>query len=190
MAIVKERVPIFLFGLALGTVLVIFMFSARQSMLQDWRNLSPTDTQKIIALEGKWLFTPRPITAADLKGRMIALAFTQTDCKSCGQTRERLQAIETEFGSLVLTVLVVTSGEAAMSNSSKETSGFDYFIVDTAQNIFEKLRVRQMGGLVLVSPDGQVAGIYKEPAELGTLAPNIRLYLNRFGKNMNLAPIQ
>lgn len=55
MALIKERVPNFLIGLFIGTVLAVLFFYARSRLATEWEKYPPNETHKVMALQANGL---------------------------------------------------------------------------------------------------------------------------------------
>lgn len=191
MPLIKERVPNFVIGLVIGTVLAMFFFYARSRLTTEWKDYPPNSLHKAVALQAEWQATPRPITAADLKGRAMTIMFVTKKCDACIGLAKLLGQVEREFKGDVMT-LVVSPKEFDLNAKIGEIGfkPFDYIINDPKGAIAEKLGINRMPAMIFVSPNGQIATTIYSVNEAASFVPNVRLILNQYKGNINIDPIK
>ena len=134
---------------------------------------------KAITQVPTWLNTSRPITADDLKHRIILLDFWTFCCINCMHVIPDLQKLEQEFGQ-DLTVIGVHSAKFA---NEKDTSSIRSAILryeiehpvvnDSDFKIWKALGVNSWPTLILLSPEGEIAHVYEGEGHFDDLKKNI-----------------
>lgn len=150
-----------------------------------------TDVHKAIAQENKWLNTSRPITADDLKGRIILLDFWTFCCINCMHVIPDLQYLEHKFGDS-LTVIGVHSAKFA---NEKDTENIRSAILrykiehpvvnDSEFRIWRRFGVHAWPSLVLINPDGQIEEVYSGEGHREALENEISNLTGKYKNRLN-----
>lgn len=148
---------------------------------------------KALTQESDWLNVSRPLTAEDLKGRIILVDFWTYCCINCMHVFPDLKALEEEFGE-DLTVIGVHSAkfenEKDQENIRAAVLRHDIkhpVVNDDDFKIWGLFEVRAWPTLVLISPDGQVVEYLSGEGHRETLRERIAqlkdLYDHKFNRS-------
>lgn len=190
MALVRERVPNFLIGFAIGVVFVVFLLIARSKSSQQWQDNPPTEVQKTIALQARWVDTPRPVTADDLRGRAIAMLFVPKKCDGCIGFLKALQGVEREFSEKLMSLIVMESWREGGLAALGVKTPFDHFVHDKDMQIAKMLGVQKLPAILFISPDGSLANQAYTLESVPRMIQNMRLLIDRFSSTLVIDPIK
>jgi DNA-binding beta-propeller fold protein YncE/cytochrome oxidase Cu insertion factor (SCO1/SenC/PrrC family) len=119
-----------------------------------------------------WLNTDKPITLADLKGRIVLLDFWTLCCINCIHTLPDLAAIEARYPGIVVVIGVHTpkfDNEKKTASVPKAILRYEIkhpVVNDADRKIWRAYGVDHWPTLVLIDPDGKVRGIAKGEGHL------------------------
>jgi len=146
----------------------------------------PTDLQKAVAGKSEWLNVSRPLTAGDLKGRIVLLDFWTLGCINCMDIIPDLKALEQEFGTGI-TVIGVHSAKFA---DEKQTAsiraavaryGITHPVVnDSDFAIWNAFGVKAWPTLVLLGPDGRIASVYAGEGNKAAIEADVKKLLDAY----------
>lgn len=129
--------------------------------------------------KGGWLHTPRPLTAADMKGRLVLLDFWTYGCINCMHVVPDLAYLEETFGPRLLVVGVHSAKfDAEQGNDRIEAAARRFglrhpVINDSDYAIWKAMKVRAWPTLVLLGPDGDEIGRYVGEGHRDRIAADI-----------------
>jgi thiol-disulfide isomerase/thioredoxin len=132
-----------------------------------------------------WLNASRPLTPADVKGRVILVDFWTYCCINCIHVIPKLQKLEKEFGDK-LTVIGVHSakfaaeGETANIREAIQKYGIEHPVVNDADfRIWNSFGVKAWPTLMLIGADGLLKEVYSGEGDLGDIRRDIRKQIER-----------
>jgi thiol-disulfide isomerase/thioredoxin len=111
-----------------------------------------------------WLNTPRPLSLAELRGRLVILDFWTSSCINCLQLQPTLAELEARFGDRIAVIGVHSPKFAAERGIDKLAAAIQRYGVahpvaqDVEFTIWRQYAVRAWPTLVLISADGYVLG--------------------------------
>ncbi len=125
-----------------------------------------------------WLNTTRPLSLADLAGKIVLLSFRTFSCANCMRFAPEIRRLREEHPALVVIGVHAPGLEppAITGNFSEaiRRSGADYPIaVDRDHHIWQAFGVRGWPTFVLIDPEGNVAGMTTGEGISGRLGPAI-----------------
>lgn len=123
----------------------------------------------ILDLGSGWLNTDRPISLADLKGKIVLLDFWTYCCINCMHVLPDLKYLEEKYGKQ----LVVIGVHSAKFENEKDSDqiqqairryGIDHPVInDSEMVLWNRFGVRAWPTLALIDPEGELVGI--QPGE-------------------------
>lgn len=154
-----------------------------------------TNAHHAIVQESGWLNTSRPLTAEDLRGRIILLDFWTFCCINCMHIIPDLQALEHEFGDK-LTVIGVHSAKFANERDTENIRqamlryDIEHPVVnDYAFHIWQSFGVHAWPTLVLINPQGRLEAVYSGEGHRDELRFAISHLIKKYGDSLNTAPL-
>lgn len=134
--------------------------------------------------DATWLNVARPLTPADLRGRVVVLDFWTYACINCLHTLPVLSAAEAALVDEPVVVIGVHSpkfpaeADAALVCEAIRRYGITHpVVVDPGKAIWDAYAVRSWPTLVLLRPDGTIAGQAAGEPDLEPLLSAIRAVL-------------
>ncbi len=115
---------------------------------------------------GGWLNVTRPVTADDMKGRVLLLDFWTYGCINCMQVIPDLEYLEHKFGDKLLVIGVHSakfsgeSGNARIESAARRFGLKHPVINDSDFAIWKSFGVRAWPSLILLGPDGKEIARY------------------------------
>jgi len=135
----------------------------------------------------EWLNTPRPLSLAQLRGKVVLLDFWNYGCIDCLQVYPDLERLQREYTN-VLVVIAVHSGQVAGDNQVEALSqvvqsyGITYPVAyDPRQRTWYDYGVQAMPTLVLVDPAGSLAHMHVGGGAYVAFRPLIGALVESFG---------
>lgn len=128
---------------------------------------------------GGWLNVTRPITADDMKGRLVLLDFWTYGCVNCMQIVPDLKTLETKFGDDLLIVGVHSAkfkGEQGNSRilSAAKRFGLEHPVInDSDFSVWNSFKVEAWPTLILLGANGQELSRYEGEGHLKELDADI-----------------
>lgn len=154
-----------------------------------------TDVHRAVTQEDVWLNTSRPLTAEDLKGRIILLDFWTFCCINCIHIMPDLAYLEEKFGDK-LTVIGVHS---AKFGNERDTENIRQAILrynihhavvnDAAFHIWQSFGVRSWPSLVLINPLGEIETAYSGEGHRAALESDIHALVTEYAGTLNTSPL-
>ncbi len=142
-----------------------------------------------------WLNTSRPLTADDLKGRIILLDFWTFCCINCIHVIPDLQYLEEKFGH-DLTVIGVHSAKFANERDRENIRaamlryGVEHPVVnDAAFQVWQSFGARAWPTFVLISPEGRPVEIYSGEGHRDALEERISDLIEEYEGRLNNTPL-
>lgn len=139
-----------------------------------------------------WLNTDKPITLADLKGRIVLLDFWTLCCINCIHTLPDLAELEARYPG----ILVVIGVHSPKFENEKKTSSILKAILryevkhpvvnDADKKIWNAYNVNHWPTLILIDPDGKFRGAAKGEGHLALVDKNIKELIKEFEANGRL----
>lgn len=111
-----------------------------------------------------WLNTTRPLSLADLRGRLVVLDFWTSCCINCLQIQPTLAALEARFGDRIAIIGIHSPKFTAERDLDKLAAAIQRYGIthpvahDPEFAIWRSYTVRAWPTLVFVAPDGYVLG--------------------------------
>jgi thiol-disulfide isomerase/thioredoxin len=136
------------------------------------------DAHQMLA-QGKWLNVTRPLTAADMQGRLVLLDFWTYGCVNCMQVVPDLEYLEQTFGDKLLIVGVHSAkfqGEQGDDRilAAAQRFGLKHPVINDASfAIWKSFDVHAWPTLVLLGADGQEIERYSGEGHRAALADAI-----------------
>ncbi len=146
-------------GLLLAAVVFMFSFVTAGFAASSFDRLASGGV-------GGWLNVTRPITAEDMKGRMVLVDFWTYGCINCMQVIPDLEYLEHKFGESLLIIGVHSAkfqGEQGSERilAAAQRFGLKHPVVnDSDFAIWKSFGVRAWPTLVLLGPDGKELARY------------------------------
>lgn len=118
---------------------------------------------------GGWLNTDRPISLADLKGKVVVLDFWTYCCINCMHVLPDLKFLEQKYGKELVVIGVHSAKfenekQAAQIEAAIERYEIDHPVINDSEMIlWDQFGVRAWPTLALIDPEGQLVGI--QPGE-------------------------
>lgn len=154
-----------------------------------------TNLHKTLASQSGWLNTSRPLTAEDLKGRILLLDFWTFCCINCIHVIPDLKYLEEKFGS-DLTVIGVHS---AKFKNEKDTENIRSAILrydlshpvvnDFDFSIWQKFGVRAWPTFILINPQGTIEQVYSGEGNRAEAEADIEEMRNKYAGKFVTAPL-
>ncbi len=158
-----KRQPLRFFLFIIGVMLMLF---GKGIFAEEKKDFPVTNIHKALSASDAWLNTSRPITAEELKGRIILLDFWTFCCINCMHVIPDLHYLEEKFGDK-LTVIGVHS---AKFDNEKDTDnirsamlryGIEHPVINDADfAVWRAFGVRAWPTLVLINPEGRLEEVY------------------------------
>lgn len=132
---------------------------------------------------GGWLNVTRPITEADMKGRIVLLDFWTYGCVNCMQIVPDLKTLETKFGDNLLIIGVHSAkfkgeqGNARILSAAKRFGLEHPVINDSDFAIWNNFKVEAWPTLVLLGANGQELSRYEGEGHLKELDADITKHI-------------
>lgn len=136
-----------------------------------------------------WLNTDTPIYIKDLKGKVVLLDFWTYCCINCMHVIPDLKRLEAKYPN----ELVVIGVHSAKFTNEKESDnirqailryGIEHPVVNDSEfRIWRSYGVRAWPTLVLISPDGYIAGVVSGEGHYEVLDKAIELIIGEFAKS-------
>lgn len=140
---------------------------------------------------GGWLNVTRPITEADMKGRLVLLDFWTYGCVNCIQIVPDLKTLEQKFGDDLLVIGVHSAkfkgeqGNARILSAAKRFGLEHPVINDSDFAIWNSFKVQAWPTLVLLGTDGQEISRYEGEGHLKHLDADISKNISTTTKHEN-----
>lgn len=128
---------------------------------------------------GGWLNVTRPLSEADMKGRLVLLDFWTYGCVNCMQIVPDLKTLESTFGDRLLIIGVHSAkfkGEQGNSRilSAARRFGLEHPVInDSDFAIWNSFKVEAWPTLILLGPNGQEISRYEGEGHLKELDADI-----------------
>ncbi len=128
---------------------------------------------------GGWLNVTRPLSEADMKGRLVLLDFWTYGCVNCMQIIPDLKNLETKFGDNLLIIGVHSAkfkGEQANARilSAAKRFGLEHPVInDSDFAVWKSFQVEAWPTLVLLGANGQELSRYEGEGHLKSLDADI-----------------
>lgn len=141
-----------------------------------------------------WFNTDRPLTLADLKGRLVILDFWTFCCINCMHALPALRRIEETFPHEVAVIGVHSpkfAAEHESANVAKAIARYDIrhpICHDPHMTLWGEYAVRAWPTLVFISPDGQVIGQLPGEPDPDMLLSGVAEMLKDFRNKNTLRP--
>ncbi len=139
-----------------------------------------------------WLNTDKPLSLAALKGKIVLLDFWTYGCINCIHIIPKIKELEAKYGNQ----LVVVGVHSAKFENEKDTEnirkiivryGVEHPVVNDANfKIWDSYAIRAWPGLVLIDPDGYIAGRWFGEGQFQTIESQIVTAIAEFRKKGNL----
>lgn len=143
-----------------------------------------------------WLNTDKPITLADLRGRIVLLDFWTLCCINCIHTLPDLAKLEARYPG----VLVVIGVHSPKFENEKKTASILKAVLrydikhpvynDADRKIWRTYGVDWWPTLVLIDPDGRVRGVASGEGNLDIADKEIRALIKEYEGKLKKDPIQ
>jgi len=158
-----------------------------------------TNIHRIITHQQGWLNTSRPLTAEDLKGRIILLDFWTYCCINCMHVIPDLGYLENKFGNK-LTVIGVHSAKFKNEQDSENIRqailryGVHHPVVnDFDFSTWKAMGIRAWPTFVLINPQGTIEATYSGEGHREDLdkaiTALIQKYGQKYGDKINTTPL-
>ncbi len=128
-----------------------------------------------------WLNIDRPLDFAELRGQLVILDFWTYCCVNCMHVLPVLRALEETFAAEPLVVIGVHSAKFETEASPEqiqraiERYGIHHpVVVDTDMTLWRRFGVSSWPTLVIITPDGRIAGHAPGEPQLGSLQSFVR----------------
>ena len=128
---------------------------------------TPAPQFTLPALDGK------PISLADLKGKVVLLDFWATFCPPCLAALPELEALHKSHAAEGLVVIGV-SVDDRLPLVKKASAGVSYPIVQSTPEVWNAYKVNALPSLVLVGRDGKIVRRYGGEADKAAMLRDIR----------------
>ncbi|HEY9867789.1 MAG TPA: thioredoxin-like domain-containing protein [Candidatus Obscuribacterales bacterium] len=185
-------------GLILLAVAALLAFGALLSAACAARDL-PLSSGHAPELDGGvgWLNSERPLRLKELKGKVVLLDFWTFCCINCMHVIPDLKRLEAKYPG----ELVVIGVHSAKFDNEKETAnireailryGVEHPVINDADfAIWRAYSVNAWPTLILIDPEGKVAGRYAGEGHYEELDSAIAALVDRFGKagKLNRQPL-
>lgn len=180
----------------LAIISLLFCALIGHAALADTSTVPVTDMQvtnlhRTIASKDAWLNTSRPITADELKGRIILLDFWTYCCINCMHVIPDLKYLEQQFGDK-LTVIGIHSAKFQNEKDSENIRAailrydIEHPVVNDADfAIWQAFGVKAWPTFVLINPAGIVEGTYSGEGHRFEIAAAIEGLLTKYKGRIN-----
>ena len=145
--------------------------------------------------KGGWLNVTRPLTEADMTGRLVLLDFWTYGCINCMQVIPELEKLEHEFGDKLLIIGVHSAKfdgeqENARILAAAKRFGLNHPVInDSDYAIWKSYNVRAWPTLILLGPEGKEISRYSGEGKGEKLASDIRAHLERVTAKSSLSAL-
>ena len=145
--------------------------------------------------KGGWLNVTRPLTAADIKGRLVLLDFWTYGCINCMQIVPELEALEQEFGDQLLILGVHSAKFDGEKDNARILAAAKRFglkhpvINDSDYAIWNEFQVKAWPTLILLGPEGREIARYAGEGHGPQLAKDIRLSRDKTSRTDSLSAL-
>jgi DNA-binding beta-propeller fold protein YncE len=175
-----------------GLVLAILLITRNAPPLQAQDNptMTPMYAGKVNAPDFPknldWLNVSRPITIAELRGKVVLLDFWTYGCINCIHVIPDLKRLEAEFGP---SLVVIGIHSAKFSNEGQldnlryiiKRYGIEHPVLnDNKFEVWQHYGVRAWPTLMLVDPEGKVVGYHAGEGVYDVLQPVIQTMIRSF----------
>lgn len=154
-----------------------------------------TAIHRAITQQGQWLNAARPLTAEDLKGRIILLDFWTYCCINCMHVIPDLHYLEKTFGDK-LTVIGVHSAKFLNERDSENIRNaiLRYDIEHPVVNdhnfaIWQSFGIKSWPTFVLINPNGTIEEIYSGEGNREAVEKDIRALVEKFDGQISTAAL-
>jgi thiol-disulfide isomerase/thioredoxin/sugar lactone lactonase YvrE len=154
-----------------------------------------TAAHTALTQEQEWLNVSRPLTAEDLKGRIILVDFWTFCCINCIHIMPDLKYLEQKFGDK-LTVIGVHSAKFLNEKDSDNIRNavlrynlHHPVVNDKDFKIWKKMGVRAWPTLILINPQGMIASAYSGEGHRDDLDRDIAKLIDKNKGTMNETPL-
>lgn len=157
--------------------------------------MQATNLHTTLASQTGWLNTSRPLTAEDLKGRILLLDFWTYCCINCMHVIPDLKYLEEKFGN-DLTVIGVHS---AKFKNEKDTENIRSAILrydlhhpvvnDFDFSIWKKFGVRAWPTFILINPQGTIEQVYSGEGNRAEAEADIEKLRQKYAGKFVTAPL-
>ncbi|MSQ95628.1 MAG: redoxin domain-containing protein [Gemmataceae bacterium] len=144
-----------------------------------------------------WLNTDKPISLADLKGRIVLLDFWTFCCINCIHTLPDLAEIEATYPGIVVVIGVHSpkfDNEKKTANILKAILRYEIkhpVVNDADKKIWNAYNINHWPTLILIDPDGKFRGAAKGEGHLALVHKNIKELIKEFdGKGLLKTPLK
>jgi thiol-disulfide isomerase/thioredoxin len=142
-----------------------------------------------------WFNTSRPLTASDLKDRVVLLSFWSDDCVDCSFVLSEIERLERKFGSK-LTVIGVhskKSGDKEVSQKIRKSilkNNVMYPVVNDGDlAIRDSFNITNMPSLVLLNVRGDVEKTYRTKKEIVNISADVSKIISTFKYQITHDPL-
>ena len=189
MKIVKERIPPFAMGLAIGTVLSIFLLTAWWgSKKKNSGGLASAAVHHILASADSWLNSDRPLTQDDLRGRVLVLHFWSRNCIECVESAAAISQIEAENQGKLSVIGIFSpkldaEKERQVAASLLHRRGLRQLTaLDKDFRVWREFSVRDWPTTMLIDPLGHIFARYSGKIDLRKFRGDLERLLSTFPK--------
>lgn len=137
---------------------------------------------------GGWLNVSRPLTAADMEGRLVLLDFWTYGCINCMQIVPDLEYLENTYGDKLLIIGVHSAKFAGEQGSERILAAARRFglkhpvINDSDFGIWKAAGVRAWPTLILLGPDGAEINRYEGEGNRDAISYDVKRHLKEVSK--------
>ncbi len=154
-----------------------------------------TNIHKAIVQETEWLNVSRPLTAEDLRGRILLIDFWTFCCINCMHVIPDLHYLEKKFGGK-LTVIGVHSAKFANERDQENIRnavlryGIEHPVVnDAGFRIWKSFGVQAWPTLLLINPKGGIEEVYSGEGHREDLERDIAGLIEEYEKELSMDPL-
>lgn len=173
----------------------IVLSATTAQAMQPIAQMQQGEALNTLTANDEWLNTARPLTAEDLRGRVILLDFWTYCCINCMHVVPDLHYLEETFGEK-LTVIGVHSAKFANEKDAENIRqamlryDIEHPVVNDADfAIWNGFDVHAWPTFMLIAPDGQVVQVYSGEGHRSALERDIRRLIQAAGENLNTAAL-
>ena len=178
--------------LAALTLVISMFFNTTKANASDWKT---TQVHDALSSESGWLNTSKPLTADDLKGRVILVDFWTFCCINCIHVIPELKDIEHKFGHKI-TVIGVHSAKFTNEKDSENIRqailryGIEHPVVNDGNfGIWQQFGVRAWPTLLLIGADGRIKNSYSGEGNKAEIIDDIEAQLDKGNYREDALPI-